>query len=122
MSTIKPQGGEDQNLPTMKTVGLPVQDGLTIFLVAIEYENAIQVSVYDNIPKLGSLSLAYPMQDGFINLQVIFSGRHESFASATAQIISKRKNKMVYGSVFFGRDTIITLDILKSLIDKYLEN
>ncbi len=62
------------------------------------------------------------MQDGFINLQVIFGGRDESHASATAQIISKRKNKMVYGSVFLERETVITLDILKSLIDTYLEN
>ncbi|MCE7737182.1 MAG: hypothetical protein GPJ54_20005 [Candidatus Heimdallarchaeota archaeon] len=108
------------NTPIIKTVDLLVQDGLTIFLVAIEYENAIQVSVYDNIPRLGSLSLAYPLKD-IVNVQVIFSGRDESYASAIAQILAKKKNKMVYGSVFLERNSVVSLDILKSLIDKYLE-
>ena len=112
---------ERNTLPVVKTVNMSIQEDMTLFMVAIEFDNAIQVSVYENTPRMGSLSLAYPLED-IINTQVIFSGRDESFASALAQIISKRKNRMVYGSVFLGRDTVVSLEILKSLIDKYLEN
>lgn len=110
-----------QNVPRSVIKKLKIHDEQTLYMFATEFNNALQVSVYDGEPRLGSYSVAFPTSDS-IERMSIFSGKNESFANAVAQILAGRKNKIVYASVFLNNSMAITLDHLKNLIDLFIEN
>lgn len=110
----------DENKPKTSIISKLIVDEVTLFLFSVEYSNGIQISIYENKAKLGSLSIAYPFGDS-IESMVIFSGNNEMFASAVAQIIAKKKNKIAYCSVNLNRDSKVSLSIIKDLVDKYFE-
>lgn len=89
-------------------------------LQAVEYENAITISIYIGSPKIGSMTMAFILGD-IVERNVIFSGRHETLANAASQLICKKTSKMIYASVFFAKDVEITFEQLHSLINKYLQ-
>ncbi|MCY3411458.1 MAG: hypothetical protein INQ03_07490 [Candidatus Heimdallarchaeota archaeon] len=99
---------------------LKISEEYTLSMFIVEFENAIQVSIYDD-QKIGSMVLSYPSNE-IVSRQVIFSGRHESFANAVGQLLAHFSKKMVYSSVYLNVASPVSLDHIRSLIDRYKDN
>lgn len=102
-----------------KTIGDKKE--FTLYFHLVEYVNAIFVSIYNDIPRLGSMSMAYQIEDN-VDTFSIFTGNNNQFANAVAMILSKKKNKLVYGSVHLNSKLNISLDVFRELIDLYLRD
>jgi hypothetical protein len=112
------------NYPTVRKYSqqLQVEDNeLSIFLSVIEYSNAIQIAIYDHMPTLGSMSFGYVDGDLTQHLE-IFTGKHNQFSNALALILAKRTNKIIYASVNLSNESVVDLNMIKGLLDKYLQD
>jgi hypothetical protein len=100
------------------SIALDTEEEQQLILAIIEYDNAIQASVYDSTPSLGSMTLSYPMVDQ-VERQTLFAGKHSQFSDALALIIGRASKKIVYASVNLQRDTVINIDLLRQLVEQY---
>lgn len=91
-----------------------------LYFHVVEYDNGLFVTLYDNLPRLGSMTLAYPLGNN-VEIHSIFIGKSNQFADAIAMIISKHTNKLVYGSINVSDESQISLNLIKSLIDQYFD-
>ena len=86
-----------------------------------EYNNAIQVSIYDQKPTLGSMTMGYPVGDTSQHME-IFTGNHNQFSNVLASMLSYKLKKIIYASVNLTMDTIVDLNIMKQFVDQFLED
>jgi hypothetical protein len=111
----------EANFPTTKRYSRKIETSETEFtlnLFIIEYSNAIQVSVYDNKPSLGSMSFGFIDGELSQNLE-IFTGKHNQYSNALALILAKKTNKVIYASVNLERDSVVDLSMIKKLLENY---
>ena len=94
---------------------------ITLHLFVIEYQNALQVAVYDQQPTLGSMSFGYFVGDVTQHLE-IFTGNHNQFSNVLASVLSNKTKKIVYASVNLKNEIGIDLTVMKKLLDQYLED
>ena len=92
------------------------EEEIKIFLTSIIYQNAIQVSLYENPPKLGSMSLAYPIND-FIDQFSLFAGKHEELSATLSTMLAKKTNLMIYASVNLSERINVDHKIINKMID-----
>ena len=111
------------NAPQVVTtsIKIPINDNeeTEIILHSQKYLNGVFVSIYENDPKLGSISVGYPLGESFERYQ-LFSGKHSDLADGLSLLLAKRLNTMVYGSVIVGNDTPLNHTVMKELINQYL--
>ncbi|MHA2248717.1 MAG: hypothetical protein ACXAD7_00075 [Candidatus Kariarchaeaceae archaeon] len=93
----------------------------TLYLHVVQFNNALFVSLYDKLPRLGSMTLAYPLEAN-VEKYSVFTGKNGEYADALAMIFAKKINKMVYGSVIVSEETPLSLELVKILIDKYVQS
>lgn len=91
-----------------------------LHLFVVEFHNAIQVAIYDQKPTLGSMSFGYIVGD-LTQHHEIFTGNHNQFSNMLASVLSNRTKKIVYASVNLKNEVGVDLNIIKKLLDKYLE-
>ena len=111
---------ESTEHPQTTHVRMQVHDELVLNLYAIEFSNAIQIAVYNELPMMGSYTMSFPIQE-LTERVIIFAGKHEELSTAISQIVSRRTGKLVFASVFVKKDMIVTLDNVKDLLEKYFE-
>jgi hypothetical protein len=92
---------------------------VVLHLFVVEYDNAIQIAVYEKSPTLGSMSFGYTDGDLTNHLE-IFTGKHNQFANALALILAKRTSKIIYASINLSKETVVDLDMIKKLLNDYL--
>jgi hypothetical protein len=111
---------DDSIGPSIFSYSLPIDQEQTkfLYLTIIEYSNAIQASIYDDKPSLGSMTLSYPLVDQ-VERQTIFAGKHSQFSDALAMLVGRHSNKIVYASVNLEKDTVVNLDLLRQLVAQY---
>ncbi len=114
---------DQTDLPKIKFYAKTIGDknDFTLYFHLVEYKNAIFASIYNDIPRLGSMTMAYQIEDN-VDTFPIFTGNNNQFANALAMILSKKKNKLVYGSVHLNTELNIGLDVFRELIDLYLRD
>ena len=92
------------------------EDEIEIFLTLVIYQNAIQISLYDDLPKLGSMSLAYPIND-FIDQIPLFTGKHEELSATLSTLLAKKTNRIIYASVNLKEHIKVDHKIINKMID-----
>ena len=92
------------------------EEEIEIFLTLIIYQNAIQISLYDNLPKLGSMSLSYPIND-FIDQIALFTGKHEELSATLSTLLAKKTNRIIYASVNLSERIKVDHKIINKMID-----
>jgi hypothetical protein len=107
-------------LPTTHLFSLEVghKEYNTVYLHVVEFENGIFVSIYEVSPRLGSISLSYPVGDN-VDRYPVFTGKHGQYVDALTMLLSKKKKKLVLGSVNIAKDSSVTLDTIKQLVAMY---
>ncbi|OLS28515.1 MAG: hypothetical protein HeimC2_05710 [Candidatus Heimdallarchaeota archaeon LC_2] len=94
---------------------------ITLQLFVVEYQNALQVAVYDQQPTLGSMSFGYFVGDVTQHLE-IFTGNHNQFSNVLASVLANKTKKLVYASVNLKNEIGVDISTMKKLLDKYLED
>ncbi len=94
---------------------------IILYLFVVEYQNALQVAIYDHKPTLGSMSFGYKMGD-LTQHHEIFTGNHNQFSNMLASVLSNKTKKIVYASVNLKNDVAVDLNIIKNLLDQYLDD
>lgn len=97
------------------------EEEVRLGLSIVEFDNAIIASLYDNRPKLGSLSISYQISDN-IERHVLFSGKNEELASALCMMITKKSKTMVYGSVNVSPSFPLQLEHITALLEPYFKD
>jgi hypothetical protein len=92
-----------------------------VHLTIIEYDNAIQASLYDKNPKLGSMILAYTVGD-LVEQLVLFQGKHEQYARALAMMLARQTKTIIYASVNLSEYAKISNETIRELIADHLES
>ena len=113
----------ESNQPRVNILSRPIFDDQgesTAYLCIFEYDNAIQASLYDKSPRLGSMTLAYPVVDN-IERQTIIAGKHEQLSAALGLLLVRRTKKIVYASVNLVEHTSVTNELIKDMIREYIE-
>jgi len=115
------QSTEQDSIPTVDIISrsVPTAEGNnTIYLSIVTYSNAIQAALYDNAPKLGSMSLAYPVMKK-VERQTIFKGKDDQLAHALALILANTTKKIVYASVNIKEHTVVTNELIREMIAEF---
>jgi hypothetical protein len=89
-----------------------------VYLHVVEFENGIFVSIYEENPRLGSISLSYPVGEN-VDRYSVFTGKHGQYVDALTMLLSKRKKTLALGSVNIKEDSSVTLDTIKQLVTMY---
>ena len=97
------------------------QGASEVFLTVITYNNAIQASLYDKEPKLGSMILAYSTGD-FIEQLVLFQGKHEQYARALGMLLTRQTKTIVYASVNLTENARLSNEVIRELISDYTDS
>jgi len=92
-----------------------------VHLTIIAYENALQASLYDKKPKLGSMILAYPLGD-LVEQLVLFQGKHEELARALAMMLARQTKTIIYASVNLSEYAKISNETIRDLIAEYIKS
>tara|TARA_B100000287_G_scaffold134877_1_gene126856 strand:+ start:1736 stop:2059 length:324 start_codon:yes stop_codon:yes gene_type:complete len=101
---------------TVSEIIVDNEDEIEIFLTLVIYQNAIQISLYDDLPKLGSMSLAYPIND-FIDQISLFTGKHEELSATLSTLLAKKTNRIIYASVNLKEHIKVDHKIINKMID-----
>lgn len=96
------------------------EEEILLVLNVLKFENGYFTYIYDNKPKLGSISVAFQIEKQSDRYQ-LFSGNQGELADTIAIILSKKLNAMVYCSININHPELAKREKIKLVLDKFID-
>ncbi|MCH8907088.1 MAG: hypothetical protein IH840_08360 [Candidatus Heimdallarchaeota archaeon] len=110
-------------LPTVKTVSksIDIGDGaFELVLVGHKFDNGLIVYLYDDTPRLGSVSAGMPLGE-ISERYTLFQGKQGEISDTVSLTMSKKTGALVYCFVNISKPELTKPEIIRSLIDEYFQ-